>query len=65
MNATDLTALFDRQVIITPIEGKPAPDALLFWNAAGEGFVIQPLHTARDRALLARRMERVREEATG
>jgi hypothetical protein len=63
---TDLSRLFDRPVIVTQIDAPvQEPDAVVFWHdKEQQGVVIQPLHTAKDRALLARQMEQVRKTQT-
>jgi hypothetical protein len=65
-NTNDLSHLFDRPVIVTQIDAPvQEPDAVVFWHDdTNQGVVIQPLHTAQDRALLARQMEQVRKRMT-
>ena len=64
LSPSDLEQLFDRPVIVTPLDAAPPPDAVVYWNANNEGFIVQPLHTAEDRKLLARQIEAIRKEQT-
>ena len=65
MTTPPLDQLFDRQVIVTPIDplNPPPNGAIVCWHdKEQQGVVIQPLHTAEDRAWLARRIEQIRQE---